>query len=167
MRDDADWVAISWRGISSIVHTYMGCQSGMNLRQKDRGTYVSMVTALFGTVLSKFTLSPLYNPDQPSLITIFFAVYTTPRRECRFTIPSDDMSSDSGRFCVCNRVRTTSCGYVAIEAVIFAIAEQRRIARGASGTSERPSEITYRWVRIACSRRPQRTDSRAHIFSCS
>jgi len=45
-----------------------------NLSNWDRGTYVSIVTALFGTVLIRFTLNPLYNPDQPSLITIFFAV---------------------------------------------------------------------------------------------
>lgn len=100
-----------------------------------------MVTALFGTVLIKLILNPLYNPDQPSLTTIFFAVYIVPRLECRFTIPSDDMSSANGRLCVCNRVRTTSCGYVATEAVIFAIAEQRRMARGESGASEEPSRV--------------------------
>lgn len=57
------------------------------------------------------------------------------------------MSSANGRLWVCNRVRTTSCGYVAIEAVIFAIAEQRRIVRGVSGTSEEPSRIhNYVWM---------------------
>lgn len=114
----------------------------LSKRTKGRSTYVSIVTALFGTVLNRFTLNPLYNPDQPSLITIFLAVWIAPRRECRFTIPSEDMSSANGRFWVCNRVRTTSCGYVAIEAVIFAIAEQVRIVRGGSGTSEEPSRIT-------------------------
>lgn len=107
----------------------------------ERGTHVSIVTALFGTVLIKFTLNPLYKPDQPSLTTILFAVWIVPRRECRFTIPSDDMSSASGRLWVCNRVRTTSCGYVAIDAVIFATAEQARMARGEIGVSEEPSRV--------------------------
>lgn len=113
-----------------------------------RGAYVSIVTALLGTVLIKFMLSPLYNPDQPSLITIFFAVYIVPRLECCLTIPSDDMSSANGLFCVCNRVRTTSCGYVATEAVIFAIAEQTRMARGESGLSEGSSRVEN-YVQIA------------------
>lgn len=141
----------------------------MNLNECGEGTYVSIVTALFGTVLIKFMLNPLYNPDQPSLTTIFLAVYIVPRRECRFTIPSDDMSSANGRFCVCNRVRTTSCGYVATEAVIFAMAEQRRMARGEIGASEVPSEIAN-YVRIIhhrVSREFGGINLRAQIFNCS
>ena len=39
------------------------------------------------------------------------------------------------RRCVCRRVRTTSCGYVATEAVIFATAEQMRIVGAGTGRS--------------------------------
>ena len=46
----------------------------MDLSERGQGTYVSIVTALFGTVLIRFTLKPLYKPDQPSLTTIFLAV---------------------------------------------------------------------------------------------
>jgi hypothetical protein len=67
-------ITTPWRGISSIVHTCSGVSAWNGPEQKGRGTYVSIVTALFGTVLIRFTLNPLYNPDQPSLITIFFAV---------------------------------------------------------------------------------------------
>jgi len=52
----------------------LGASAWNELEQKGWGTYVSIVTALFGTVLIRFTLNPLYSPDQPSLITIFFAV---------------------------------------------------------------------------------------------
>ena len=80
------------------------------------------------------------------------------------------MSSASGRLCVCNRVRTTSCGYVAIEAVIFAIAEQRRIARGGGGASEVPSTFEN-YVQMAQNRVPREnigeSNLRAHIFNCS
>lgn len=52
----------------------LGVSTWDELEQKGRGTYVNIVTALFGTVLTRFTLNPLYSPDQPSLTTIFFAV---------------------------------------------------------------------------------------------
>jgi len=52
-----------------------------------------------------------------------------------FIIPSDD-TSDSGRRSVCNRVRITSWGYVAIEAVIFERAEHMRILSLESGLFE-------------------------------
>jgi hypothetical protein len=123
---------------------------------KKAHTHVNIVTALLGTVRNRFTDKPLYSPVQPSFTTSFRTVYITPpRRTCRgsstnrasfeyrlptrfadgyrFTIPSELTSSASGRLCVCSRVRITSCGYVAMDAVILDTALQINISRGAKG----------------------------------
>lgn len=58
-----------------INNSYLSARSvSRESESKSRSSYVSIVTALFGTVLIRFTLNPLYNPGQPSLATIFFAV---------------------------------------------------------------------------------------------
>jgi hypothetical protein len=75
-----------------------------NLKRNKR-PHVNMVTALFGTVLSRLTDRPLYSPTQPSLSISLLVVFMIPFHG--FIIPSDD-TSDNGRRCVCNRVRITS-----------------------------------------------------------
>lgn len=75
-----------------------------NLKTNKR-PHVNMVTALFGTVLSRLTDRPLYSPTQPSLSINLLVVFMIPFHG--FIIPSDD-TSDNGRRCVCNRVRITS-----------------------------------------------------------
>jgi hypothetical protein len=100
----------------------------------DISTHDNIVTMLFGTVRNKLIDNPLYNDSQPSLTTIFLAVYIIPRRRWDLTMPSEEASSAKGRRWVCNRVRTTSCGYVAIEAVIFAMAEHMPMGQAVRGT---------------------------------
>lgn len=66
---------------------------------------------------------------------IFLVVYIIPRLVYDFTIPSGEVSLARGLRWVCSRVRTTSWGYVAIDAVIFATPEQNNIVLLLSGTS--------------------------------
>lgn len=125
-------------------------------RKHKRHTHVNIVTALLGTVRNRFTDKPRYNPVQPSFTTSFRTVYIIPPRlTCRgfstnrasfeyilptrsadgyrFTIPSELTSSANGRLCVCSRVRITSCGYVAMDAVILDTALQIKMSRGVRG----------------------------------
>ena len=70
-----------------------------------KSPHVNMVTALFGTVLSRLTDRPLYSPTQPSFSINLLVVFMIPFHG--LIIPSDD-TSDNGRRCVCSRVRITS-----------------------------------------------------------
>ena len=67
--------------------------------------------------------------------------------------------------CICKRVRITSCGYVAIEAVIFDIAEQIKILGVVRGPSDRDSVDGYirqaRWDIEMCTY--ERRHEAAHI----
>lgn len=91
---------------------------------------MTIVTALFGTVRTRLTDSPRYSDRHPSLCTIVFAVLMIPGTFGRMWFVGDDLSISC--LCVCSRVRRTSWGYVAIDAVIFATAEQPRNSLGVS-----------------------------------
>ena len=94
-----------------------------------------MVTALLGTVRTKFTESPRYSALHPSLTTILLAVRITPG------VASGGVAGfplNSGLRSVCKRVRITSCGYVTIDAVILDIAEHWRNCVGVKDSGERP-----------------------------
>lgn len=98
-------------------------------------SYVNIVTALFGTVRTRFTDSPLYSPLQPSCRKISVTVLITPTRGCCGT-SSPLRAPLTILLCVCSRVRTTSCGYVVTEATIFDAAEQPRNCRGVKSSDE-------------------------------
>lgn len=68
---------------------------------------MSIVTALFGTVRTKLTDSPLYSARQPSCVTMCWVIRTIPRRSVLGSCPPFPLR---GRFSVWKRVRTTSCG---------------------------------------------------------
>ena len=95
--------------------------------RKQGRTHVNIVTALFGTVRMRLIESPLYRPRQPSKCRIFLTVPTTPERL------RGGMLGSMRRRCVWRRVRMTSCGYVAIDAIIFDVAEQSRMTCGGRG----------------------------------
>jgi hypothetical protein len=84
----------------------------------------------------------------------------------RLSSPSDD--SISGRRCVCSRVRTTSCGYVTTDAVIFAAAEHSRIDWFESGPCVRPSASSSSSQHRGCTGETgEGKHARAQILSCS
>lgn len=145
-------MSVSWAA-SSVVHS---CRKIGKMalaerpRRKTKSTHVNIVTALLGTVRIKLTDNPLYNAVHPSFTMIFLVVYMTPRRVWALTIPSEEASSANGRRWVCNRVRTTSCGYVVIDAVILAIAEQRRMRLLLRGTSGSFSEDKSNFPLVKC-----------------
>ena len=93
---------------------------------------MTIVTALFGTVRTKFTDKPRYSALHPSLMTIDLAVRIIPG------VGSPGIPLKSGFRSVCSRVRITSCGYVTTDAVIFDIAEHSRNCVGESVSFERP-----------------------------
>ena len=136
---------------NKLVAVYKKQRGELKMCRTARGeggrTHVSIVTALLGTVRMRLIERPLYSADQPSFTMSLRVVRTIPARGCRLIIPSDDASSASGRRCVWRRVRITSCGYVATDAVIFEMAEHRRIVLPVMGVSESRSVRTgvRRW----------------------
>ena len=60
-----------------------------------------------------------------------------------YGLPSSPLI-ESGRLSVCNLVRTTSWGYVTMDAVIFAMAEQTRICSACKGSVRRRAELGKR-----------------------
>lgn len=74
-------------------------------KKRNEDTHVSIVTALFGTVLTRFTDSPLYSARQPSCVTMCCVIRMSPRRSAVVSCPPFPLR---GRFSVWKRVRTTS-----------------------------------------------------------
>lgn len=122
-------------------------------------THVNMVTALFGTVRKRLIDNPLYKPRHPSSRTIRRAAWTSPLYlfvsfdfgfEFALATPSAPTIPmpfpGRNRRCICKRVRTTSWGYVAMEAVILEIAEHRRMVLVVRGAEDVDSGMTMRMV---------------------
>lgn len=107
------------------------------------------MTALLGTVRTRFTDSPLYSPRHPSCRTMSVTVLITPARGWS-VITSPRRALLTILFCVWSRVRTTSCGYVVIEATIFDAAEQARNCLGVRSSDEwRPGTTRHEHMALS------------------
>jgi hypothetical protein len=128
------------RRTSSVTRIYMIACQYCETRGERGHSHVSIVTALLGTVRKRLIDNPLYNPRQPSLVITFLKVPTTPA--CTFAGVPCRVASASlaiSRRWICKRVRMTSCGYVATEAIILDAPEHARIIADDKGASEFPS----------------------------